>query len=344
MIINFFKKLLHAIMLYLKQFMSKNEKDTFDENHNYDYVSYTEEDDDSMVNDTDYSLKYLTFVALEDGAFSWSGFSYDYEEVENKISYSLDEGETWSEPQLIFTVQVHEGDRVLWKGVDLETVNDMIHVNGVGLFGESTCQFNVEGNIMSLIHGDDFQNNSRLFYQYIFMELFKGTKVVNAKNLIIPSMDMTQLCYTSMFENCTYLVTAPLVLPATNLFPSDWDGIGCYGYMFKNCPSLKTAPKLPATTLHSYCYQEMFLNCTSLKRAPELPASKLKQYSYDRMFKGCTNLKWIKMLATNTSETNCLREWVDGLSENGTFTKLSTMETLPSGVNGIPNNWEILNI
>ena len=347
MIINFFKKLLYAIMLYLKQFMSKNEKEIFDENHNYDYVSYTEDEEEANINETDYSLKYLTFVALEDGMFSWSGFSNAEYEVDNKISYSLDEGETWSEPQTIVDLQVHAGDRVMWKGDEMQTLNEgMLFVNGVGIFRASTCQFDVEGNIMSLIHGDDFQTNSQLTGDFMFMELFKDTKVVNAQNLVLPSMTMKMMCYSNMFDNCIYLLTSPLILPTIVFNPNPssmgMETLGCYSYMFNGCTNLKTTPILPATALTENCYQYMFQDCISLLKAPELNATLVSPQAYYKMFQGCTKLKWIKMLGTNL-KTNALKDFTNGVAAQGLFIKSANAQ-LETGINGIPNDWEVENV
>ena len=38
----------------------------------------------------------------------------------------------------------------------------------------------------------------------------------------------------------------------------------CYSSMFQGCTSLTTAPELPATTLANGCYCSMFQGCTSL--------------------------------------------------------------------------------
>ena len=95
---------------------------------------------------------------------------------------------------------------------------------------------------------------------------------------------MAGYCYSSMFDGCTSLTTAPS-LPATTLADS------CYSYMFNGCTSLTTAPSLPATTLAGYCYTSMFNGCTSLTTAPSLPATTLAGYCYYSMFNGCTSIK-----------------------------------------------------
>lgn len=177
----------------------------------------------------------------------------------------------------------------------------------------------------------------------------------------LPATNLAEICYVSMFENCTSLRTAP-PLPATTLAES------CYESMFKNCTSLISAPKLPATTLVDGCYKEMFMNCESLKTAPALPATTLVNYCYAGMFagtdfttapvlpattlaEGCycsmfdsnSNLNQVTMLATEISAEKCLDNWLNGVSSTGTFTKAAEMESLTTGVSGIPEGWTIIN-
>jgi hypothetical protein len=105
---------------------------------------------------------------------------------------------------------------------------------------------------------------------------------------------------------------------------------------------LVTAPALPATTLPGYCYTAMFMGCGSLLTAPILPATTLTDYCYGSMFAGCTNLNNITMLATDISADNCLSDWVSDVSSTGTFTKHKDMISLPSGSDGIPEGWTVV--
>jgi hypothetical protein len=178
--------------------------------------------------------------------------------------------------------------------------------------------------------------------------LFAGTKVTDNDlyNILpinpstgkywLPATTLTDFCYSSMFEGCTSLTTAP-ELPATTLADS------CYNHMFNGCTSLTTAPELPATKLAKGCYYFMFNGCTSLTTAPELPATTLVKSCYFRMFSNCSNLSYIKMLATNISATGCLNYWVERISSTGTFIKNPSMTSLPTGKDGIPNGWTVQN-
>ena len=99
---------------------------------------------------------------------------------------------------------------------------------------------------------------------------------------------------------------------------------------------------LPATTLTERCYFGMFQGCTGLTSAPELPATTLAKYCYGYMFKGCTSLNYIKCLATNISASNCLSNWVNGVSATGTFVKAASMTSWTTGVSGIPTDWTVV--
>ena len=168
---------------------------------------------------------------------------------------------------------------------------------------------------------------------YYFM--FEGcTSLTTAPAL--PATTLAGNCYNSMFSGCTSLTTAP-TLPATTLANY------CYNEMFNGCTSLTTAPSiLTATTLANHCYQAMFMGCTSLTTAPELPATTLVTCCYDHMFYGCTSLNYIKCLATNRDADACTSEWVSNVAATGTFVKAAGMSGWPTGANGIPQGWTIV--
>jgi hypothetical protein len=152
----------------------------------------------------------------------------------------------------------------------------------------------------------------------------------------LPASGLKDYCYDGMFLNCTGLTTAPK-LPATTLADA------CYSVMFSGCTALTTSPELPATKLVDYCYNGMFQDCTNLTNAPELPATTLASNCYGLMFLNCKKLNYIKMLATNISASDCLFNWVIGVASSGTFVKNPIMNSLPTGVSGIPSGWTVVN-
>jgi hypothetical protein len=118
------------------------------------------------------------------------------------------------------------------------------------------------------------------------------------------------LAYSSMFLNCTSLVTAP------NLYASEI-GASCYSNMFDGCVNLVVGPKeLPADILTTACYYEMFLDCTSLVTAPEIKATtcdaEITENGINRMlsccqsmFSGCSALKNVPDLHLRRAGSYC---------------------------------------
>ena len=281
--------------------------------------------------EVDYSKQYLTFVALEDGTFTFTG---------SGISYSIDGGVTWiSLAANTASPTVYVGNKIMWKASLTPTSSA-----GIGTFN-STAQFDVVGNIMSLLFGDDFKGVTDLTGKnYAFNRLFNYcTNVVNAENMALPATTLTSACYQYMFYGCTSLTTAPS-LPARTLSGSCYNSMfnGCESltaapelpattmaasactYMFNGCTSLTTAPELPATTLETACYKSMFSGCTSLTTAPELPATTLVSGCYDSMFWGCTRLTTAPELPATTLASSCYYGMFQGC------TSLTTAPELPA--------------
>ena len=231
--------------------------------------------------------QYLTFVALEDGTFSFS---------KDDLSYSLDNGASWTTLSAgSSTPAVTAGSKVLWKGSYKGTSE-----SNYGKF-VSTGKFNVSGNVMSLTYGDDFVDKTDLTgSDYCFRGLFDNcSKLTSASRLILPATRLAGGCYAYMFEECSSLTSAP-VLPAMTLADD------CYAYMFYECTSLTTAPELPATELAGYCYSSMFFGCASLTVVPKtLPAMILADDCYNSMFKECTSLTTAPALPATTLVDYC---------------------------------------
>ena len=320
-------------------------------NDNYlePWVSYTEDNAKVNYNKSEYERLLetpLTTIAKENGTISFNIWKAMGTDMITSVSYSTDGGETWATTNntnnksghLAITVNVNEGDRVMWKANAQQTgyYDNDDYDDYVGSFFSSTCEFDVEGNVMSMINdatGLTYDNQlCCLFFNYD-----GGTEclVVNASKLLLPATTLVSSCYGFMFQGCTSLTTAP-ELPATTL--TDY----CYLYMFQGCTSLTTAPELPATTLADGCYSGMFNGCTNLTTAPELPATTLTDYCYNNMFYNCNNLSYIKCLATNISASNYTTNWVINVASTGTFVTPSTT-AWTTGTSGIPNGWTKVN-
>ena len=243
-------------------------------------------------------LPYLTITALEDNFQIKVHGNYCIPQ------YSLN-GTEWNELSANrISPAINSGEKIYFKG-NLEAGDNQ------EAYSFSTEQrFNLSGNCMSVIFGDDAQGKTDL------------TGYVG--------------CFMFMFSGCAGLEkVSKNFLPATTLSEN------CYDAMFDGCTSLNQAPELPATTLADYCYGYMFSDCTSLVTAPELPANTLVDYCYQSMFDGCTSLNHIKMLATDVSADGCLEYWVSNVSPTGTFVKSKDAAWNVTGESAIPEGWTV---
>lgn len=253
----------------------------------------------------DYSTKYLTLEILTGGTLSWATSGSN---VERTISYSKDNGETWTDLTSSSSgteLPVESGDEILLKGTNSQYGTTR---NTMSYFKKSSAYFNAKGNIMSLIGGDDFVNLTTFDNkQYVFHNFFMTSNIVSAKNLVLPVMSVTAHCYRAMFANCAYF---------------------------------EEAPELPATTMQERCYSYMFQN-TLIRKAPILPAETLATQCYMGMFEGCDALDYINCKAVNKSANGCLQGWVTYVSKTGTFVKNSESSSWSVGNSGIPSGWSV---
>ena len=264
---------------------------------------------------------YLAFDILSDGKIYWTTIlqgqgSHEPDYYKKTIQYSKDNGETWTSitSDVLATeedfpsvyIEVSTGDTVLIKGnnshySDFEGFDTMIYTQFIsGIEGpDDHTSFNVRGNIMSLIGGDNFDNLTTLNDPYTFVKIFNyNAGLIDASQLILPATTLTEGCYWGMFGMCNSLIATP-ALPATTLVS------GCYDSMFESCSSLTTAPTLPATTLADYCYSSMFLECSSLTTAPTLSVTALAEGCYSNMFMNCTSLTTAPALPATTLVSGC---------------------------------------
>ena len=279
----------------------------------------------------DFRNDYFTIIPLEDGVITWRT------SAEQHPYYSIDDGETWVEiTNGESTPIVPAFTKILWKGEITPVTSGSIP--GVGRFSNTTIKFDVEGNIMSLLHGDDFADKFDLTGPTnTFRFLFYTTNVVHAHNLILPYI-LANSCFRDMFHNCACLLTPPK-LPAPR--------IGQYAYrsMFQGCTSLQYAPELPATSLASSCYYGMFNGCASLTKAPFLPYVSVVTSMYGSMFAHCPKLNYVHMnLASASWNDSNTANWLLDVSPTGTFVISDQVQwNLEDhiGESGIPEGWEV---
>lgn len=274
--------------------------------------------------------EYLYFDILsDDDDLKWEKQATTGETIE----YSKDNKQTWTAIS-DGKIPTSAGDRIYLRGNNT-SYGDYWSSEGYSKLGGNT-RFNVGGNIMSLIYGDNFEGKTRFkdacYEGYglpnnVFYEFFMGCNVVNAYELSLPATDLPlgsqqslspTGVYELMFWNCTALVTAPAYLPATTLNER------CYSGMFEGCSSLSTTPILPATTMDISCYSNMFKGCSSLTMPPTLPATNLAAGCYSGMFWNCASLANAPSLPATTMATNCYITMFFGC------TSLTTAPSLPS--------------
>lgn len=252
------------------------------------------------------SNNYLRFVSKGSGTFTFTPKTGAASG--NVISYSLDSGSTWVSANTTPTVQ--SGDVVYIKGENMG-----LSSAGIGTFS-STANFDVEGNVMSLLYGDSFDNEVSLSGKnYAFMNLFSGcTTVINADKMELPATTLSQNCYTNMFNRAVNLASPPSLTAATTL------AVGCYFNMFYNQTAntaftVNESYFLPAETLVQDCYRQMFFNCRNLNKVTSLATSGIN---------------------TNNSTAN----WLKNVAASGTFTKASSA-SWPTNTSGIPSGWTV---
>ena len=264
---------------------------------------------------SDYSQEYFTIQSLEDNntiTFTKYNQNNNYITADKPIKYSKDLN-TWSDISFVTDnssqIVLNNGEKLYIKGNNSAYGEMMINSYLTAANIQSSGNIDVMGNIMSLIYEDNFIGNNTISTEQTCVDLFRGNnKLVNAKDLILPSMSLTKDCYNAMFNGCTSLVTAP---------------------------------ELPATTLAVRCYNAMFIECTSLVTAPELPATYLANYCYHYMFYNCTSLNYVKaMFISGTNYTMNAYYWLSKVSATGTFVKNSEA-TWNNSKWGIPTGWTV---
>lgn len=253
----------------------------------------------------DFSLDYLTLKVTSAGTLCWCAVGVN---SPKSVQYSLNGGAwtTWLPPtdDSSVSIDVEVGDEIRLKGTNTRYSSSN---TSYMCFKDSTAVFDAEGNVMSLIYGDNFINNTALTGTYNFCSLFKQSNLVSAENLVLPATTLTPHCYRAMFANNELFAVAP-ELHATTLAES------CYRYMFQDA-AMTTAPELLAPTLVTDCY--------------------------DGMFNNCANLNYIKCLATDISAASATTAWVTGVANSGTFVK-NTNTVWSVGQSGIPTHWVVI--
>lgn len=191
----------------------------------------------------DYSKDYFTIVSLADNnRIGWKESHTAMSITPATIQVSTNNGETWvsvtsnSGTTGNKLAILNTGDKLLIKGTRSTYAgryNSGYNVySNYGNWFTMTGPYNVEGNMMSMLYGDNFIGQTEITKPYTFTEIF-DKKLVDASNLILPATALYPYCYFNMFFGCTEMTGAP-ELPATTLKPY------CYNYMFYFCNKLSS--------------------------------------------------------------------------------------------------------
>lgn len=206
------------------------------------------------------------------------------------------------------STEVQEGDvlELISAGLNFD-FNNCSLTNYI-TFSGTTCGFEIEGNIMSLLEWPD--------------EIYRNNP-----------------------EECWFLTSFGCGNCCEYFIPSaDWVGSYMFHKLFLDCTGLTSAENLalPTDTLPN-CYDSMFKGCINLKVGPKLPAEAPAQGAYEFMFSGCTNLNYVKCLADDLTATGSTYNWLSDVSPTGGFLTPSTTNW-STGTSGIPTGWTRINI
>lgn len=251
-----------------------------------------------------YSLDYFTIESLEDNNTIKIGKNKSPNNL--SLSYSTNDGETWtsltiSSAQDITTINT--GDKIIFKGVN----NSIANAWDSYYRFNSSKNFKVYGNAMSLLFGDNFTSNSEFTSGTTFnlCGLFYGTTTLtDASNLILPATTCTLSCYNGTFRGCTSLTVAPQL-------PAIYSAQDCYSSMFEGCINLEEAPAINLTNMSQASCKRMFcMNRNSKITTPKMTKSPILHVAtpasncYEEMFKGNGNIVEVTCLI-ETSNIAC---------------------------------------
>ena len=175
----------------------------------------------TVIDDTDY----MTLSALGSGTITIKIPAAINSTYATSLSYSKDKS-TWTDTIIddtaqTITIPVTSGENVYLKGIAKQLVKD--YQNYINI--NSTANINISGNIMSLLYGDKY-NDKTSFPEgssYTFAYLFNNnTHLINAEDLILPATTLANNCYYEMFNYCSSLTTAPVLLLISSLLLSSF--------------------------------------------------------------------------------------------------------------------------
>lgn len=294
---------------------------------------------------------YLTIAPIEDGlTVSFS----------NPCYYCINGDGAWVQLSSgTQTPAISSGDKISFKSTTLKPNSS----SGIGTF-TTNKRFNLEGNIMSMLFGDDAITSISLEgYPYAFKFLFRSSKVVRVSKDFLPATTLSVDCYRGLFYECPYLVNSP-DLPAMRMKDSCYRGMfyscpslvevcelpamelaeNCYWSMYQFCTALiSVQEQLPAMELKTSCYSSMYNGCSILREGPKLPALKLVSSCYTYLYKNCYRINRIHAMFLTSPSSTYTKEWVINVPSSGTFIKnVDASWNNIFGTSYIPNGWDVI--
>lgn len=137
-------------------------------------------------------------------------------------------------------------DSRLKSSINLQTRSSLDNDN-TAVKRMNTGKFNAYGNIMSLL-APNFSTIDSIPWKECFKKCFFGTRIKNARDLVLPAIYLLNECYMQMFMMSSIQIP-PAVLPVKNLrYREEFGDAGhCYSIyedMFNGCEELITAPRI----------------------------------------------------------------------------------------------------
>ena len=232
----------------------------------------------------DYSTLPLTFKILTDGSILWKAETSSYT---RNIRYRKNNG-TWytiNSSTEGYSLPVSTGDILEFSST---SSSGLIISSSTGFnYFDSTCDFEVYGNLQSLYRNTGFETNTYTSTRMWNSLFYKCVGLKSAKNMIIPISDPAQYAFVNMFFKCTGLVYPPVFKTNSKINPESYT----FSQMFQGCSSLLYTPTFTLGNIKTRSCNQMFYECTSLTDSyVSFDGTGVATYGLASMFYNCTKL------------------------------------------------------
>lgn len=207
------------------------------------------------------------------------------------------------------------------------------------------------GDVISLPSVGDFvylaagEGGNRYFgratgdcYRFVMTGLVAATgDIESIREFSLTHTAMTQGCYRGLFRDCTSLTSIPEIEVGASSTYSHQN-------MFRGCTGIVGVIKIQMEKISSVnCCYYMFYGCSGITgvEIETEEASSTSTNAMSSMFRNCSNLSSIKVHFKKWGSNK--GNWVDGVSEHGTFYKPSELSE-EYGTDKIPTGWTVVNI